>query len=65
MSEHPLQIRKDLDISSKTTIRGIVNGSPVEGTVTAAINTGRGGSSACQFSQLPGNFNAATLSTHA
>jgi hypothetical protein len=55
----------DRDINAKTTISGIVNGSPIEVDVLAKFNTGRGGSSTCTFAKLPTGFNPATLSTHA
>ncbi len=55
---------KDVDITSKTTYSGSVNGSPVEINVTANFNTGRGGSSTCKSTKLPSGFNLAFLGTH-
>ena len=42
----------DIDITSRSTISGIVNSSTVEGKILATFNTGRGGTSTCDFSQL-------------
>jgi len=55
---------KDIDITAKTAISGIVNGSPLEVNVVATFNTGRGGSSTCTFTKLPTGFNPASLGTH-
>ena len=55
---------RDVDVSAKTTISGIVNGSPMEVDVLATFNTGRGGSSTCTFTKLPAGFNPASLGTH-
>ena len=57
-------VRKDLEILSLTELSGYVNGSPVQGRVRATINTGRGGASTCEFSQLPDRFTPGTFSTH-
>jgi hypothetical protein len=51
----------DIDITAKTTISGIVNGSAMEGKILASFNTGRGGSSSCEFSQLPAGFTPGTF----
>ena len=56
---------RDIDVTSRTTISGTVNGSPLEVKVVATFNTGRGGSSTCTFEKLPTGFNPATLGTHA
>lgn len=56
--------KQDIDVQSKTTVSGVVNGSPLEVEVLAKFNTGRGGSSACTFSKLPAGFNPASLGTH-
>jgi hypothetical protein len=53
-----------IDINSKTTVSGIVNGSPMEVDVLATINTGHGGNSTCTFTKLPTAFNPASLGTH-
>lgn len=55
---------QDIDITSRSTISGSVNGSAVEGKISATFNTGRGGSSTCDFSHLPVGFNPATFGTH-
>ena len=55
---------RDIDVTAKTTVSGIVNGSPIEVDVLATFNTGRGGSSACRFTKLPAGFNPASLGTH-
>ena len=55
----------DRDIVSRTRVKGTVNGAAVAGTVSATLNTGRGGSSTCEYPQLPGGFNPGTLNTHA
>jgi hypothetical protein len=57
-------VRKDIEIVSLTQLSGYVNGQAVEGRVTASFNTGRGGASTCQFSQLPDRFTPGTFSTH-
>jgi hypothetical protein len=49
------------EITARTTISGIVNGQTMKGNVLASFNTGRGGRSACEFSQLPQGFTPATL----
>jgi hypothetical protein len=59
-----VQVRPDVDVTSRTTITGSVNQSPVEGTVTATFNTGRGGTSTCRFTVLPQTFNPGTFGTH-
>lgn len=56
--------RKDIEIVSITELSGAVNGSAIEGRVTASINTARGGTSTCQFTQLPERFTPGTFSTH-
>jgi hypothetical protein len=55
---------RKIDIVSRTTITGSVNGSPVEGRVSATFNTGRGGRSTCEFDRLPTGFTPGTFSTH-
>ncbi len=55
---------RDIDVTAKTTISGMVNGSPIEVDVLATFNTGRGGSSTCNFTKLPDGFNPASLGTH-
>lgn len=55
---------RDIDVTSKTTYSGIVNGSPMEVDVVATFNTGRGGISTCKFTKLPSGFNPASLGTH-
>ena len=59
-----LQVRPDADVVSRTRITGSVNQSPVEGTISATFNTGRGGTSTCRFAQLPPRFNPGTFGTH-
>lgn len=54
----------DIDVTAKTVISGIVNGSPLKVDVVATFNTGRGGSSTCKFTKLPTGFNPASLGTH-
>ena len=54
---------RDIDVTVRTTMSGIVNGSALEATVVATLNTGRGGSSTCTFTKLPGGFNPASLGT--
>jgi hypothetical protein len=49
------------DITARTTISGTVNGHAMKGNVLATFNTGRGGHSACEFSQLPRGFTPATF----
>jgi hypothetical protein len=55
----------DRDIVSRTRVKGTVNGAAVAGTITSTISTGRGGTSSCEYTQLPGGFNPGTLNTHA
>jgi hypothetical protein len=55
----------DIDITARSTISGFVNGSAMEGRVSALVNTGRGGSSTCEFSKLPDRFTPGTIGTHA
>lgn len=63
-AQHELQVRPDVDVVSGTEITGSVNQSPVEGTISATFNTGRGGTSTCRFPQLPPTFNPGTFGTH-
>jgi len=53
-----------VNIASNTSISGLVNGSVVEGKISAMLNTGSGGSSSCSFSKLPVGFNPGTFGTH-
>jgi hypothetical protein len=55
----------DRDIVSRMRVKGTVNGAAVAATVSASLNTGRGGSSTCEYAQLPSGFNPGTLNTHA
>jgi hypothetical protein len=57
--------RKDIEIVSLTEISGAVNGAAVDARVSATINTGRGGTTSCQFERLPDRFTPATFGTHA
>jgi hypothetical protein len=57
-------VQQDIEIVSITELSGKVNGSAVEGRVTALINTGRGGTSTCEFAKLPERFTPGTFSTH-
>jgi len=54
-----------IDIVSRTKIKGEVNGAKISGSIEATLNTGRGGHSTCEFTQLPPMFNPGTFSTHA
>jgi len=56
--------RPNVDIVSISSISGAINGMPIEATVSATFNTGRGGRSTCEFSKLPSGFTPGTLSTH-
>lgn len=56
---------RDIDVTSKTTYSGTINGSPWESEVVATFNTGRGGTSTCKFTKIPSGFNPASLGTHA
>jgi hypothetical protein len=60
-----LACTRPVDVVSRTTLTGAINGSPVEGRVTASFNTSRGGRSSCEFDRLPVGFTPGTLSTHA
>lgn len=55
---------RGVDIVSRTTVTGVVNGSPLSGTISATLNTRRGGSSTCEFDRLPTGFTPATINTH-
>jgi len=57
--------RHSIDILSRTEISGSINNAAFKGSVTATINTGRGGRSACVYEQLPPLFTPGTLGTHA
>jgi hypothetical protein len=52
---------QDIEITSRSTISGLVNGAAVEGRILATFNTALGGSSSCEFSQFPAGFNPGTL----
>lgn len=56
--------RSDRNIASRSTISGTVNGSPVQGMISATFYTGRGGNSSCTFSKLPAGFNPGTFGSH-
>jgi len=53
-----------IDVVVRTNISGLVNGEVFKGSVSASINTGRGGRSLCEFSELPRGFNPGTFATH-
>ncbi len=53
--------RRQVDIVSRTTITGSVNGSPLEGRVSATISSSRGGRSTCEFPHLPPGFTPGTF----
>ena len=55
---------KDIEIASLTEIVGTVNGAAVEARVRATINTGRGGTTSCEFAKLPDRFTPGTFATH-
>ena len=52
-------------VKARTVLSGIVNGQLMRGTVEASLNTDEGGSSACDFSELPRGFTPATFGTFA
>ncbi len=56
---------RNIDIVSRTVTTGSVNGVAFKGSVSATINTGRGGRSTCSFEQLPPHFTPGTIGTHA
>lgn len=56
--------RHGMDITARSTISGTVNGSAMEGSVSATLNTDRGGNSTCEFPKLPGGFTPGTIGTH-
>lgn len=59
------QIRqRNVEIVARTEVTGAINGAALRGHIVATVNTGRGGRSTCEFSQLPNRFTAATLGTH-
>ena len=62
---HMQKVKKEIDVTSKTTYSGIVNDHQLEIDVVATFNTERGGVSTCNFKKLPPKFNPATLGTHA
>jgi hypothetical protein len=49
------------DIKAHTSISSVVNSHAFQGKVSAVIDPGRGGRSACEFSHLPPSFTPATL----
>jgi hypothetical protein len=53
-----------IDVVSRTVISGSINNDAVKGRVSATLNTGRGGSSTCEFEQLPASFTPGTFATH-
>lgn len=59
----PKEGPKDIEVVSLTEISGTVNGAAVEARVTATINTGRGGTTSCQFTKLPDLFTPGTFGT--
>ena len=59
-----MQTLPDKDLTSLSTITGMVNGDVVEGKIRATFNTGKGGASSCNFTKLPKGFNPGTFGTH-
>lgn len=57
-------IRPNVEIVSRSSIFGTINSMPIDATVVATFNTGRGGRSTCEFSKLPSGFTPGTLSSH-
>ena len=58
-------IAKSIDLKVRGKVTGTVNGSAIEGSVAASINTGRGGLASCEFTQLPKGFTPATIAPYA
>ncbi len=54
----------DVDVTARAIVSGFVNGEAVNGKASTVFNTGRGGRSTCEFSDLPDGFRPATLGTH-
>jgi hypothetical protein len=57
------QTANTTSITSRTAITGSVNREVLEGSISAVIDTDRGGESTCTFLKLPTRFNPATLNT--
>ena len=54
---------RHIEIVSNTTVSGTVNASAFEGRITATLNTGGGGRSSCEYTQLPPGFTPGTIGT--
>jgi hypothetical protein len=55
---------RDLQVVSLTNVAGVINDQRYAGRIEAEFDTGRGGSSRCEFTSLPDTFNPGTLGTH-
>ena len=62
--QQPTPGNPDIEITSRSVISGLVNEEVVRGTILATFNTGIGGTSTCQFDELPQGFTPATFGTH-
>jgi hypothetical protein len=51
-------------IVSYTNVAGVINDQRYVGSIEAEFETVRGGSSRCEFTELPQTFNPGTLGTH-
>lgn len=51
-------------VVSYTSVAGVINDQRYVGTIEAELDLSRGGSSRCEFTELPNTFNPATLGTH-
>jgi hypothetical protein len=55
---------KGIDITSRTSVVGMLNGEPYEGEIFAKFHTVIGGSSRCTFTKLPDAITPAAINTH-
>ncbi len=56
--------KRGLRVVSYTNVAGVINDQRYVGTIEAEFDTTLGGSSQCEFTELPRTFNPGTLGTH-
>lgn len=56
--------RREPKVVSYTNVSGVINDQRYVGVIEAEFDTNRGGSSRCDFTELPRTFNPGTLGTH-
>jgi hypothetical protein len=58
---HVIYSQRAVDVVSRSTVTGTVNGAALTAEVSATFSTVKGGRSRCEFSRLPTGFTPGTL----